>query len=450
MVVSEKCTVWMGARYRTSPNGCAASVVAERRSIGWRRGIGAALVSLVAAAVLVAQFSTADASAKRAGDPGRPDRAGAGSPTKRDARADSGERGSARSRPDRASDRGGAERRRTEPGAKTDVDTRAGVDESDTTSGADAPRRAGRRRGADVPAPVTAPPTPAPAGVESPPARSRPIGAGPVDRRGGATRPAGGRRAGRTGTAATAGAVAPRPVDPRVASASTSASGAGGKAGRRAPSGVGGSAVAVDPLGLVGPPLMVLRTVTDLPAVYLVGIALMLALCLALALLSARERRRSVRLEREMLRDVLTGAANRTAFERALIVEWRRAERYGRPLGVMFIDLDGFKAYNDTYGHLAGDRLLREVAALITDRVRGCDLVARFGGDEFVVVCPETDLAGMARLADRIRAGTVHLTVGLSIGVAERSGESDDIRAMVARADAQMYTAKSGAARLAS
>jgi len=104
----------------------------------------------------------------------------------------------------------------------------------------------------------------------------------------------------------------------------------------------------------------------------------------------ARSQGASRRLEREADADPLTGLANHRAFHDRLRTEVERAQRYGRPLSLACLDVDGFKDVNDQFGHQAGDKVLREVAARLTTVARSADLVARIGGDEFAILLPET------------------------------------------------------------
>ena len=129
-------------------------------------------------------------------------------------------------------------------------------------------------------------------------------------------------------------------------------------------------------------------------------------------------------LAEEARRDPLTGLWNRRLFEGRLEYEVRRHRRNGLPLSVIALDLDGFKEVNDTLGHPAGDELLRQVAAVLSETVRDQDTVARQGGDEFCVIAPETDADEGAALAGRIKDGLRRLVAnGLplcaSVGVAE-------------------------------
>jgi diguanylate cyclase (GGDEF)-like protein len=158
------------------------------------------------------------------------------------------------------------------------------------------------------------------------------------------------------------------------------------------------------------------------------------------------------RRERELLRlaatDPLTGLANRRAFFEALETEVARSRRYGRPLALLMADVDGLKAANDSGGHVAGDKLLAALASILRDGVRGVDLPARYGGDEFIVLMPETTLEGAAVAAERLRAAVaaqsfddgVALTV--SIGVAATPPVEADGDRLVAEADAALYRAK--------
>ncbi len=150
--------------------------------------------------------------------------------------------------------------------------------------------------------------------------------------------------------------------------------------------------------------------------------------------------------------DRLTGIANRPAILAALFSEVERAARYDRPLAVAFVDIDLFKNVNDTYGHAAGDVVLRGVAATLRSNIRVADTLGRYGGEEFMVILPETDTEAAAALAEKLRQlvlgtryvveGQGAITITVSIGVATGSGQSLRVEALVRDADAAMYSAK--------
>jgi diguanylate cyclase (GGDEF)-like protein len=146
--------------------------------------------------------------------------------------------------------------------------------------------------------------------------------------------------------------------------------------------------------------------------------------------------------------DALTGLANRRLFSEHLALALARTERYGTMMGILYLDLDGFKAVNDTLGHEEGDKLLCEVADLLRDGSRDTDLVARLGGDEFLVLIADLPVheadgivRGVAnRLADRI-AG-IRPGVSTSLGVAFAPLDGSTERELLAAADAEMYANK--------
>ena len=178
-----------------------------------------------------------------------------------------------------------------------------------------------------------------------------------------------------------------------------------------------------------------------------VRVALVAGLLAALALLAmlVRERRRSRRVERLALRDPLTGLPNRLAFDHRSALDWERAKRYERPIGVLVLDIDGFKAVNDAHGHRAGDCLLRDLARALAGRVRRSDLLARLGGDEFVVLTEETGRSGLEALARSLEQAVDGLPVeGLSIGWAQREPDDAEFWDVLHRADTAMYRHKHG------
>ncbi|GEM_PF-865377 len=160
-------------------------------------------------------------------------------------------------------------------------------------------------------------------------------------------------------------------------------------------------------------------------------------------------------LEEQSTRDGLTGIPNRRYFNEHLDIEWRRAMRSSKPLSLIMVDIDNFKAYNDTYGHLNGDECLRKVAVCLHKGARRpADVVARFGGEEFVVLLPETTLDGAASLAENLRRrvemldiphkqSSLHGKITISLGVASLipspALSPDDL---LEHADKALYRAK--------
>jgi two-component system cell cycle response regulator len=157
------------------------------------------------------------------------------------------------------------------------------------------------------------------------------------------------------------------------------------------------------------------------------------------------------RLARQALTDDLTGLANRRHGGRQLEREVALCVRHGRLLALVRVDVDHFKAINDTHGHEAGDQVLAEVARRLAGAVRGGDELARWGGDEFVAILPDTDKAGALRAAERLRsavaaaplqAAGIELAVTVSVGWAHWAGDTPDD--LLARADRALYRAKDG------
>lgn len=160
-------------------------------------------------------------------------------------------------------------------------------------------------------------------------------------------------------------------------------------------------------------------------------------------------------LRRTSLLDGLTGIANRRYFNEFLEREWQRAKREKQPLALLMLDIDFFKAYNDTYGHLAGDDCLKLIASMLADMPkRATDIVARYGGEEFAVVLPDTDDQGAAVVGENVRSGVEKLgiehtgslisnNVTVSVGVAVVVPEQNSITStLIAAADHALYQAK--------
>lgn len=160
-------------------------------------------------------------------------------------------------------------------------------------------------------------------------------------------------------------------------------------------------------------------------------------------------RRADVAQERAMT-DQITGLLNRYGLQHILARELSEARRYNRPLSCLMIDLDHFKTVNDLHGHVAGDTALQQVATVLTENVRGSDVVFRYGGEEFLVLLPETDLEGALSLAEKIRQATHARSFGdgqrvfnltLSAGAANL-WDNESGNDMIARADMALYQAK--------
>lgn len=162
-------------------------------------------------------------------------------------------------------------------------------------------------------------------------------------------------------------------------------------------------------------------------------------------------------LERERGRantDPLTGLLNRRLFYQKVALELERTRRYRRPLSMIYLDLDGFKALNDQHGHSAGDRTLQAVSRCLAASVRANDIVARLGGDEFGVALPEADpnaaQAAAAKLQRQIQEGFADARpVGLCLGVVTCLQAPDSVENLIELADQLMYAAKrSGGSRM--
>lgn len=152
--------------------------------------------------------------------------------------------------------------------------------------------------------------------------------------------------------------------------------------------------------------------------------------------------------------DDLTGLYNRRYFDRHLALLLQKAQQQQRDLSLMLIDLDFFKSVNDTHGHDAGDAVLREFADRLRRNIRGVDLACRFGGEEFVVLMPDTDLRQAEGVAERVRtavaerrfdvSGKTPLPLTVSVGLARHEGEHDGPDQLLKRADVALYRAKHG------
>ncbi|WP_273072681.1 MULTISPECIES: diguanylate cyclase [unclassified Marinobacter] len=157
-------------------------------------------------------------------------------------------------------------------------------------------------------------------------------------------------------------------------------------------------------------------------------------------------------LEQMATRDTLTGLLNRREMSRVLDEELQRARRYQRPMAVLWVDFDHFKDVNDTYGHAAGDSVLRAISRLLLGSVRSVDSIGRFGGEEFVIVLPEMDLEEAQETAERLRRKVAEepqplgngeaVPLTISVGVAVYPDHGQTASTLCAAADKAMYLAK--------
>jgi diguanylate cyclase (GGDEF)-like protein len=149
--------------------------------------------------------------------------------------------------------------------------------------------------------------------------------------------------------------------------------------------------------------------------------------------------------------DFLTGTSNRQNLMNCLEQEFDRSFRYQRPLALILYDIDKFKEINDSFGHLAGDQLLMESCRIVTAQIREQDVYGRFGGDEFMIVCPETTIGQALPFANRLGLQVSQtsfsfkekvLAFTISLGVAEFSRDMKSVTELIDRADAALYKAK--------
>lgn len=145
-------------------------------------------------------------------------------------------------------------------------------------------------------------------------------------------------------------------------------------------------------------------------------------------------------MEAEM--DELTGVLNRRAFERQLKAGMEYTKLENQPLTIAMIDVDRFKSLNDKYGHVAGDKALQSVANHLTRFVRTGDTVARYGGDEFVVIFPGLCKEGASAMVDRLKASVLPMHLEISIGVATFPSDGRSIMELIELADKRMYRDK--------
>lgn len=143
------------------------------------------------------------------------------------------------------------------------------------------------------------------------------------------------------------------------------------------------------------------------------------------------------------VRDGLTGLFNRRYFNELINIEVNRLKRSPASLSLLMLDIDNFKNYNDTQGHPAGDELLKGFAKVLKNSVRAQDIVCRYGGEEFIVILPQTDKKGAQIIAERIRVQVgLYLTTTVSIGIATLPDDGGEIEQLIEKADSALYQAK--------
>ena len=181
------------------------------------------------------------------------------------------------------------------------------------------------------------------------------------------------------------------------------------------------------------------------------AVSLLAALTVLFALLcelmqeAGRVARANAQLEQMLQTDVLTGLANRRAFEQALDAEWRRAQREQTSISLLMIDIDCFKGFNDRYGHPAGDQCIRSVAnALVAQAYRPADIAARIGGEEFAIILPVTEESGARQVAERLRLSVV------ALNLTHEGSETGFVTISVGAATIRPYAVEESSAQLVS
>lgn len=169
------------------------------------------------------------------------------------------------------------------------------------------------------------------------------------------------------------------------------------------------------------------------------------------ASLRAYHRAATLELERAASRDWLTTVYNRAYLQRRLHSELARAKRFAHPVSVVMLDVDGFKTYNDTFGHLAGDEVLQRISRVFLQTARSIDIVTRYGGDEFVIIMPETSAVGAETLTKRITdrlltaqsvADWPYPTMTVSYGIATYPDDAANESTLLHAADQRLYAMK--------
>ncbi len=156
----------------------------------------------------------------------------------------------------------------------------------------------------------------------------------------------------------------------------------------------------------------------------------------------------NTKLQEQATTDSLTGLKNHRTFQECLQNEFQRSVRYHTPLSIVLLDVDHFKSYNATFGHPAGDRVLKQIAQVLKRTTRSTDVAARYGGEEFMIFLPETDEHGAREMAERLRAAVEaapwpERSITASIGVATMNLLTSDSSDLIAEAEKALYHTKS-------
>jgi diguanylate cyclase (GGDEF)-like protein len=149
------------------------------------------------------------------------------------------------------------------------------------------------------------------------------------------------------------------------------------------------------------------------------------------------------KLEALALTDPLTEISNRRAIFNKFQEELERSARYQRTFSIIFVDIDNFKKYNDTLGHLEGDKILKQVAKILTTQVRKIDSVGRYGGEEFLIILPETNIQDAKEISERLKNSIQKETVvTISIGLVSNTAVGSTVEDLLSQADKALYLAK--------
>ena len=207
------------------------------------------------------------------------------------------------------------------------------------------------------------------------------------------------------------------------------------------------------PLSLAGKPLGMLGIVPKNTEAFKKGKEELMSTVSNILAMSLENAQEYHRLKEMTVTDGLTGIYNRTGFKDFVQREFQRAKRYNKTLSLVMIDVDGFKPINDSLGHQAGDYVLRELATCLQNSIRKSDIAARYGGDEFAILLPETEMAEAEVLVQRVlrnlkdhafewQAETIKVEISLGISTTDELKKGEGEKELIQRADSRLYLAK--------